>query len=54
MAGRARAGFWLEIERSLVAELGGSTSFAQKLLIRRAARAMLRLELLDEKAAAGN
>jgi hypothetical protein len=37
-----------------VAQFGGSPSFAQKLLIRRAARAMLRLELLDEKMAAGN
>jgi hypothetical protein len=38
----------------LVAHVGGSRSFAQKLLIRRAARAMLRLELLDAKMSTGN
>ena len=32
---------------------GGEPSFTQKLLIRRLSRAMLRLELLDEKATVG-
>jgi hypothetical protein len=36
-----------------VAHVGGDPSFTQRLLIRRASRAMLRLELLDEKLAKG-
>jgi hypothetical protein len=47
--GRSREGrFLLKIERELTRQLG-SPSFAQKLLIRRVSRAMLRLELIDEK-----
>jgi hypothetical protein len=41
-----------QIERELVAQVG-KPSFTQKLLIRRLSRAMLRLELLDEKSTAG-
>ena len=52
--GRSREGRFLrDCERELVAHAGGSPSFTQRLLIRRAARAMLRLELLDEKLAKG-
>jgi hypothetical protein len=52
--GRSREGrFLTQIERELVAQIGGSPSFTQKLLIRRLARGMLRLELLDEKQTAG-
>jgi hypothetical protein len=52
--GRSREGrFLTKIERELVAQLGGQPSFTQKLLIRRLSRAMLRLELLDEKQTAG-
>jgi hypothetical protein len=38
----------------LVSQVGGSPSFAQSLLIRRATRSMLQLELLDAKMASGN
>jgi hypothetical protein len=49
--GRSREGrFLTKCERELVAQVGGQPSFTQKLLIRRLSRAMLRLELLDEKA----
>ena len=52
--GRSREGKFLRrIEAELVAQVGGSPSFAQSLLIRRAARSMLQLELLDAKMAAG-
>jgi hypothetical protein len=52
--GRSREGrFLLKCESELVAHVGGSPSFTQRLLIRRLARAMLRLELLDEKMATG-
>ena len=51
--GRSREGRFLsQIERELVAQVG-KPSFTQKLLIRRLSRAMLRLELLDEKQTAG-
>lgn len=40
-------------ERELVAQVGGAPSFTQRLLIRRLARGMLRLELLDEKMTSG-
>ena len=51
--GRSREGrFLLLIERELTRQLG-APSFTQKLLIRRLARGLLRLELLDEKALAG-
>ena len=53
--GRSKEGKFLRrCEAELVAHVGGSPSFAQKLLIRRAARAMLRLELLDAKMASGS
>ncbi len=41
-------------EAELVASVGGAPNFAQKMLIRRSARALLRLELLDEKMSSGN
>jgi len=51
--GRSREGRFLsQIERELTRQVG-KPSFTQKLLIRRLSRAMLRLELLDEKATAG-
>jgi hypothetical protein len=51
--GRSREGrFLTKIERELTAQVG-KPSFTQKLLIRRLSRAMLRLELLDEKQTAG-
>ena len=40
------------MERELTRQLG-APSFTQKLLIRRLARAMLRLELIDEKSMGG-
>ena len=53
--GRSREGKFLRrIEAELMAQIGASPSFAQSLLIRRAARAMLQLELLDQKMASGN
>jgi hypothetical protein len=53
--GRSREGKFLRrIEAELTAQVGGSPSFAQSLLIRRAARSMLQLELLDDKMASGN
>ena len=48
--GRSREGKYLRrIEAELAAQLGGSPSFAQKLLIRRISRMMLRLEEFDRK-----
>jgi hypothetical protein len=53
--GRSREGKFLRrIEAELMAQIAASPSFAQSLLIRRAARAMLQLELLDQKMASGN
>jgi hypothetical protein len=53
--GRSREGRFLrQVETELTRHVGGEPSFAQKMLIRRAARAMLRLELLDEKMASGS
>jgi hypothetical protein len=53
--GRSREGKFLRrVEAELVAQVGGSPSFAQSLLIRRAARSMLQLELLDAKMASGS
>jgi hypothetical protein len=52
--GRSREGRFLRrVEAELVAQVGGQPSFAQSLLIRRAARSMLQLELLDGKMASG-
>ena len=54
--GRSAEGrFLAKCEAELTAQLGDAApSFTQKMLIRRAARALLRIELLDEKAAQGN
>jgi hypothetical protein len=53
--GRSREGRFLRrVEAELLAGVGGEPTFAQSLLIRRAARSMLQLELLDEKMAAGD
>jgi hypothetical protein len=53
--GRSREGrFLLRVERSLVEQVGGAPSFTQTLLIRRLARAMLRLELHDERLMSGS
>jgi hypothetical protein len=53
--GRSREGRFLRhVESELARHVGGKPNFPQKLLIRRAARAMLRLELLDLKMAEGN
>jgi hypothetical protein len=46
--------FLAEVEAELIAQLGVEPSFTQRMLIRRAARALLRLELLDAKAAKGD
>jgi hypothetical protein len=52
---RSKEGRFLRVcEEQLPAQIGVAPTFAQTMLIRRAARAMLRLELLDEKAAKGN
>ena len=52
--GRSREGRYLRhCEVELSRHVGGSPSFVQKLLIMRAARAMLRLQKLDEKMEAG-
>ena len=51
--GRSREGrFLLQIERELTRQIG-EPSFTQRMLIRRMQRALLRLELLDEKLTAG-
>ena len=51
--GRSREGRFLsQIERELTRQVG-QPSFAQTLLIRRLARAALRLELIDERSLAG-
>jgi hypothetical protein len=53
--GRSREGKFLrKCEAELVAQVGGHPSFAQRLLIRRIARAMLKLELFDAKMSGGN
>jgi hypothetical protein len=52
--GRSKEGRYLtRVERELSAQFGGAPTFAQRMLITRASRAMLRLELLDAKMAAG-
>jgi len=51
--GRSREGrFLAAFEAGLFAQLGGSPTTAQRFLVRRASRAALRLELLDEELAA--
>src|SRR5580692_9721016 len=53
--GRSREGKFLRTcEAELTAQVGGEPSFAQSLLIRRAARALLQLEILDKKMASGS
>jgi hypothetical protein len=55
LSGRSREGRFLRrVEFELAKHVGGEPSFPEKLLIRRTARAMLRLELLDAKMASGN
>jgi hypothetical protein len=50
--GRSKEGRFLKtIERDLIEQIGGSPSVSQQLLIRRIARAMLMLEILDLKLA---
>jgi hypothetical protein len=50
--GRSKEGRFLKtIERDLIGQVGGSPSVGQQLLIRRIARAMLMLEILDLKLA---
>jgi hypothetical protein len=52
--GRSREGkFVRRIESELLEQLGDNPSFAQVLLVRRAARAALKLELYDRKLAEG-
>jgi hypothetical protein len=46
--------FLKHCEQQFVAQLGGLPSFAQLVLVRRAARAALQLEKLDAKMASGN
>jgi hypothetical protein len=51
---RSREGrFLTAVERELTQHVGGAPSITQKLLIRRLARGLLRLELLDERVARG-
>lgn len=53
--GRSKEGKFLRtIESDLVEQVGGAPSVAQSLLIRRIARTMLSLEILDFKLASGN
>jgi hypothetical protein len=53
--GRSREGKFLrKCEAELLAQIGGEPSFAQRLLIRRIARAMLKLEMFDAKMSGGN
>jgi hypothetical protein len=55
LSGRSKDGrFLAHFERELVAHVGGSPSICQKVLIRRAARILLRLEAFDTKLDGGN
>jgi hypothetical protein len=52
--GRSKEGRYIrKVEAEIVAQLGGTASFIQMSLIRRAARTMLQLELLDRKFSSG-
>jgi hypothetical protein len=52
--GRSREGrFLVCVERELLDHIGPSATVTQRVLVGRAARAMLRLELLDERVLAG-
>ena len=54
VSNRTREGRFLKhCERQLVAQIGGDPSFAQLVLVRRAARAMLQLEKMDAQMARG-
>jgi hypothetical protein len=50
----AEGRFLARCERELIAEIGGNPTFSQTLLIKRCSMAMLRLQLLDEKASRGD
>jgi hypothetical protein len=53
--GRSREGRFVgRIEAELIEQLGGLPSFGQRLLVRRAARAALKLELYDQKLTSGD
>jgi hypothetical protein len=53
--GRSREGkFIRRVEAELIEQLGGKPTFSQMLLVRRAARAALKLELYDRKLADGD
>ena len=53
--GRSREGRFLrQAESELVAQVGGEPSFGQRVLIRRAAKGLLQLELFDVRLADGN
>jgi hypothetical protein len=53
--GRSAEGRFLKkVEHSLLDQLGHEPSFAETILIRRAARTTLQLELLDQKFTSGN
>jgi hypothetical protein len=53
--GRSKAGrFTRKCEAELTAQIGGSPSFAQRILIRRVVRALWALEALDAKMASGS
>ena len=54
MVARAKASSCVCVRPSSSPSVGGKPSFAEKMLIRRAARALLRLELLDEKMSGGS
>jgi hypothetical protein len=52
--GNSKEGRFLrDITCDLLAQVGGEPSFAQRLLVRRIAKAMLQLELLDARMSAG-
>jgi len=52
--GRSPEGKFLRrVEAELIAQLGHEPSFSERLLLTRAARAALRLEIFDERLAAG-
>jgi hypothetical protein len=53
--GRSKEGRFLRaVESDLIEQVGGAPSVGQTLLIRRIARTMLSLEILDFKLASGN
>ena len=54
MAAQKKVNSFAAVKSELARHVGGNPNFPQKLLIRRAARAMLRLELFDTKMVKGN